>query len=158
MKSETIFSYTSVSRNRYGGKSQNKVVIFSDASDITKWPYVIKRFSANIQRFSNMIDEEEVDSINISKEIFDKIKWLISQNTRLISCKENIDNLVMDATSESFYFGCDTFSKSIGGLSILGSAYSDLDKSEESRSDNYYVLKTYTDIKELLEKQGIYVL
>ena len=159
MKSEIIFSHTTLSRNRYRKKTQNRVVIFSDTSDMNKWPYVIKKYTANIEFFSDRIEEHEIESINITPQLFNEIKQLISKNTRLRDCSANIQNEVMDSTTENFHFECDEFCVDISGLSILGCGYIDKDKPEHLRSDNYYVLKAYEQIADLLEKNDIlYVL
>ena len=62
---------------------------------------------------------------------------------------EDIDNDVMDGSSESYYFSCDSFSKSIGGMSIYSIGYYEQKKPNNQKTDNYKVFVLVNKIKEI---------
>ena len=157
MKSETIFRYTNECRGRYDNLYGTIVTITADFSNPTVWPYqvICRNWWSEIGSDTR---EEETDVHRISKAVFEEIKKTIQNHSKLATCREIIDNEVMDSNTETFYFHCDTFTRSMSGLSILGSAVDDLDKPFYQRSDNYTIYAAHQDIKAILEANNIDVL
>jgi hypothetical protein len=159
MRSEIIFRYSSSWWGRYGGLSGVTVTVAADFSDPAKWPYTVERKDwSEGDAWEDEGRTEEVESFRISKAVFDEVKRTVAANSALATCREEIENAVMDGSSESFYFQCDTFTRNISGQSVLGCAFADYERPPHQRSDNYKVRVAYEAIETVLKKAGIDVL
>ena len=154
MKSEIIYRESTSSRGRYGNKTISTIMVSSNFDNPVNWPFTVTIEIISEHMFSN---ESDVDTENyrISKDAFFKIKQIIAENIEIASCSENINNSVMDGSSESYYFSCDSFSKSIGGMSIYSIGYYEQQKPNNQKTDNYKVFVLVNKIKEILRNEGI---
>lgn len=121
MRSETIFKFQKRWRTRYGSHQASEIVIAACFDNPGEWPFTLKRYDIFIDSFDFSEDKQEYETVRISAEMFEEIKRYIEGNAALKACPEHIENEVMDGTRERFFFACNSYSKDIGGMSILGS-------------------------------------
>ncbi len=155
MRSETIFKYTTYWRGRYGDQHGREIVVSSCFDNPGQWPFTVRFYDIDIESFPYRENKEETEAIRISAEIFEEIKRYIDGNSALRGCAENIGNDVMDGSRQSFYFACGSYSKSVGGLSILGTGAYEASTPGATHTANYTVYAATEAIKAILAKIGV---
>ena len=158
MKNEIIFKYSCECRGRWGELETTTVIIFSDFSDMTKWPYQIKVENTVEESLDEEDDSVTVQFYKISKKLFDSIKSAIESHKELVELPNRIDYVsVMDGAGESFEFACPSFEKVIYGDSVLSIGLYELEKDPDSLDECAVLCRAYEDIKRLVatEQEGI---
>ncbi len=154
MKNEIIFVYNSSYFGRWGEDNTTNITIFSDFSDISKWPYQIK-VEERVE--DSLDDEDNCDSTTyhkISKNLFENLKNTIAKHTELTKLPENIDYvMVRDGTSEYFEFVCPSFKKIINGTSLLSIGAHEIEKDPNSKQYCAILYRAYQDIKKLIDTE-----
>ena len=157
MKSEVIFQFTTSWRGRYEDEHSSEIVISADFSGAAGWPYSVREFQEVSEYdypngFQVVEPRHEVRCDLISKEVFDRIKRYIAGNTELKNCKEHLENDVMDGGSENFFFGCDSYTKQIGGLSVRLCGHYESEGPSYRRTGNYTVYQAVNEIDRILSE------
>ena len=154
MNNEIIFKYSCECRGRWGELETTTVIIFSDFSDITKWPYQIKVEKSVEESLDEEDDSNTVTFHKISKKLFESIKSTIESHKELLELPECIDYFsVMDGAGERFEFSCSAFNKVIYGDSLLGEGRYCLDENPDSQDDCAVLYRVYEEIKNLIDSE-----
>ena len=162
MRSETIFKHRTFERGRYDDEYTTTITIASDFSNPAVWPYTLKQVETESDidpdsddLFAMKETSEETRSVRLPKDVFEKIKASIESNTALKGCEETVENAVMDGVSDSFFFSCDSYQKSVSGCEIFHFAENEESKPAHLRSTNYTVSKAVDTIIAILKDAGI---
>lgn len=149
MKSEIIYKKDSSWFGRWGEDEGNEITIAADFSNPGAWPYTVKR-----REYKD--DEDTVNkSFRISKELFEKVKAVIASQRELATCEEHVHNGGRDLSDDSYYFGCDAFTKTVYGASIYSVGSYEAEGSPSRRTANYYVYKAVRAIEDTLKAGGV---
>lgn len=156
MKSETIFNFHSTWRGRYGDEHGSLITVYSDFQNPGAWPFMVKRFDIDVDEDTYKEIKTEAVARRISKGAFEKIKGVIASNRSLRYDSDEIDVDVMDGSCDEFYFGCDEYSRTLGGLSVLSTgSYECENYPPEKRSIAAAIYETYEKIIKIIESEGI---
>ncbi len=154
MRSEIIFSYNAEWYGRWGNAEGKEIVIASSFDNPVKWPFTLKRTERHDDDdFNEIIDSEE--TVNLPKALFDRIKRIIAEHGELVFCESDIENAVMDGTSEAYSFLCDDFSFKCYGSSIMSVGSYEANRTPDKRTDNYTVYTAVKAIEEALASADI---
>ncbi|MBQ8907355.1 MAG: hypothetical protein IJY71_02070 [Clostridia bacterium] len=149
MKSEIIYSNDSTWFSRYGEYEGSSIVISANFDNPAAWPYTYKRYET--------LDDEktEVESKNLPRDLYQKIKDIIASHRELTTCKEHTQNAVSDGSDDAYYFACDAFSRHIYGASVHSCGrYEAEELPAHRRTENYIVYTIVTEITNALQAAG----
>ena len=149
MKSEVIYSYDTTWFNRYGDYEGCSIIISANFDNPAAWPYTYKRYET--------IEDEktEVESKNLPRDVYQRIKDAIAGHRELINCKEMVHNGVSDGTDDAYFFACDAFSRHIYGASVYSCGSFEAESATLKKTENYIVFNVVNDIIAILKTAGV---
>ena len=150
MKSEVIYKYDSSWFGRWGEDEGQEITVAADFSNPAEWPWTVKR-----REYKD--DEETVNkTFKLSRDLFERVKATIAAQRELATCDDHVYNGGSDLSSDSFYFGCDSFTKTVSGASVYSVGSYEADELPASkRTANYYVYKAVRAIEDTLKAGGV---
>ena len=155
MKNETIFNFRSTWFGRYGDEEGFEVTVSAEFTNPSVWPFTVKKHDLSYDDDYNEIKTETLSS-RISKGTFDRIKSVIASSTSLRYDSDEIDEDVMDGSSDEFFFACDEYSRTVGGSSLLSiGSYEADNSSPDERTIAYTLYKVCEEIESILKEEGI---
>ena len=155
MKSEILYEYSSYWRGHWGDEHGTKIVIASCFDNPAVWPFTIKRYDIDIDDDTYEEHCKESLCVRLPIDVFEKIKNYIEENSALRACENHIRNAVMDGSDDSFYFGCDSYTKRTGGSSVLLCGSFEAEGPERERTGNYVIKVAVDAIEKILNEAGI---